>query len=487
MADPFSIIGVLAVAMNGIERATKFIEGISGAPRAIERLESELKAIGQLLHQVHTFVHDIHVADSSAQDSFIPHLQTALANCRNVASDVETLLRPYVKATADAGRSTWRRFVWSFKEQKTAGLEKDMATCKQTLNMAISFADLYVDAPSTQNSRPLTGTRAVNSKSSRRVMKIERGVKQIQMNLGIDNVSVVDSDYAGSVDTAFRRNIMTSQWIMQSSTVVEETTEELHQKEHFDSSHEDDVFFDASNGEALIEIAIPPSPQKTVEPARKRSNWSTAWTQRLNTTQTQPPVAQKTAESARKKFQWKSALMPDGNAIQTRPPAPQPPAPPTTSGGGQRIRKTVVSREALQALKIKFSEEGEYVRLPDRIEAETLQLLRGTSRELCKNSKLWWADPPNKPAIVGRGQMLSSQVVSSHRVAYSNRAPNDGVRKVHMLRKTIVSRSALQKMGISYLEDTKHVFLSQELDAATVRSLRDLSMELSPKPRGWWT
>ena len=150
MADPFAIIGVLAVAMNGIERTIKFIEGISGAPRAIERLESELKAISQLLHQVHTFVHDIHVADSSAQDSFIPHLQAALANCRNVASDVETLLRPCVKATADAGRSTWRRLVWSFKEQKMAGLEKDMATCKQTLNMAISFADLYVDAPSTQ-------------------------------------------------------------------------------------------------------------------------------------------------------------------------------------------------------------------------------------------------------------------------------------------------------------------------------------------------
>src|SRR5271163_4080690 len=97
MADPFSIIGVLAVAMNGIERATKFIDGISGAPRAIGRLDSELKAISQLLHQVNTFVHHIHAADSSAQDSFIPHLQAALANCRNVASDVETLLRPYVK------------------------------------------------------------------------------------------------------------------------------------------------------------------------------------------------------------------------------------------------------------------------------------------------------------------------------------------------------------------------------------------------------
>jgi N-terminal domain on NACHT_NTPase and P-loop NTPases len=151
MADPFSIIGVLAVAMDGIERATKFIEGISGAPRAIAKLDSELKAISQLLRQVQSFIHQIHVADSSVQESFIPHLQTALVNCRNVALDIESLLRPYVKPTEDPRRSTWRRIVWTLKEQKTAGLEKDMAMCKQTLNMATSFATLYVDAQSTQD------------------------------------------------------------------------------------------------------------------------------------------------------------------------------------------------------------------------------------------------------------------------------------------------------------------------------------------------
>jgi hypothetical protein len=144
MADPLSIIGGTATAIHSIDRAIKFVNGISGAPRAIATLDGDLKAISQLLVQVNPFVYQIHAIDSSAQDSFIPHLQVALTNCGLVALDVETLLRPYVKPTTDPARSTWRRLRWTVNEKKTAGLEKDMVACKQTLNMAISLAGLYV-------------------------------------------------------------------------------------------------------------------------------------------------------------------------------------------------------------------------------------------------------------------------------------------------------------------------------------------------------
>ncbi|KAE8454150.1 hypothetical protein EG329_005075 [Mollisiaceae sp. DMI_Dod_QoI] len=462
MPDPLSIIGVLAVAMDGIERARKFTEAISGAPQAIAKLDNELKAISQLLRQVYSFVHQIHAADSSAQDSFIPHLQTALANCSNVASEVETLLRPYVKSTRDPKRSTWRRIAWTFKEQKTTGLEKDMATCKQTLNMAISFADL-----------------AVSSQSSRRVIKIERGVKQIQMNLGIDNVSVVDSDYAGSVDTAYRRNIMTSQWIMQTDTINEETTVEVQEEEYHETSHEDDGYFDALDREAPIKSSFPVL--NTIETSRERSERSSGWAKWFNTTPTQPPVMQEKAGPASKIFQWKPA--------QTRPPVPPPPpARPTNFEDGQLIRKTKVSRAALESMRMRFSEEGNYVRLPERIDARTLQILRNKSLELCKNSNLWWTDPPSRPAVVSRDQKIPiPQVVSLSSVVPPSNRQNDGDQQGQTLRKTIVSRAALQHIGIYYSEDRDHVFLPQKLDAATVRNLRELSARLSGNPREWWT
>lgn len=117
MAEVLTVIGLLSAAIGGVERATKIIEGIRGAPRAIAKLDSELKVISELLYQIQkrTFC-------SSSQD-FITQLRTTLAGCEDVASEVETLLKPYAKP----GRSTWRRITWTFKEKKIADLEKEMA------------------------------------------------------------------------------------------------------------------------------------------------------------------------------------------------------------------------------------------------------------------------------------------------------------------------------------------------------------------------
>lgn len=46
------------------------------------------------------------------------------------------------------------------------------------------------------------------------------------MHFGIDNMSVVDSDYSGSADTAYRRDISIKQWINETEIVVEEKEEE---------------------------------------------------------------------------------------------------------------------------------------------------------------------------------------------------------------------------------------------------------------------
>ena len=174
-------------------------------------------------------------------------------------------------------------------------------------------------------------------------------------------------------------------------------------------------------------------------------NLNTRWTGRRS------PVTQEKAGPASKIFPC--------NPAPTQPSAPQLPAPLTTSENGQLIRKTIVSRLALQSMQMRFCEEGNYVRLPERINSRTLQRLRIRSQCLCKNSKLWWTDPPS-----GDRKTLVGQT----------------------LRKTIVSRGALQRMGISYVEDDDHFILSEKLDAATVRKLRDLSSwKLWGDPQAW--
>jgi hypothetical protein len=141
MADPCSIIGVVAVAVHDIHRALRFVEGIQDAPQAIARLTSELAVISQLLQQLDAFIRK-HAMDGSLNETFVSHLRHALANSEGVARDVNALLRPYVKPTGDLQQSLWKRFAWTFREQKLAGLQKDMMQCNQALHMSISYADL---------------------------------------------------------------------------------------------------------------------------------------------------------------------------------------------------------------------------------------------------------------------------------------------------------------------------------------------------------
>lgn len=340
----------------------------------------------------------------------------------------------------------------------------------------------------------------MNARSSRRVLKIERGVKQIQMNLGIDNVSVVDSDYAGSVDTSDRRNIMTSQWIMQTDTVVEETFDEM-QEEHYEISHEEDIVLNAPAGQPPIKRRVSPPPiEKVVEPIKETPKWSqtTQVFSAINTTQTpapttQPPSIQRVVEPTKEIPKWSRRMQffKTANTTQTPAPVTQRPAPPPTPENGQLIRKTKVSRNALQYMGMKYSEEGIYVRLPERIDAATLQHLRITSSRLGgMNSKLWWTDPPSKPRVVSRSSEpgpAPPQIAPPSRVAPSSNAQTNGRYVAQMLRKTIVSRAALQQMGIPYSEDATHVFLPQKLEGPMVQMLRDLSRNMEGNSRYWWT
>ncbi|KIX05107.1 uncharacterized protein Z518_05979 [Rhinocladiella mackenziei CBS 650.93] len=62
----------------------------------------------------------------------------------------------------------------------------------------------------------------MNASSGRHVTKIDQRMKEMQIKLGIDNVSRADSDYAGSEDTDYRCTVRTKEWVMADETIVEE-------------------------------------------------------------------------------------------------------------------------------------------------------------------------------------------------------------------------------------------------------------------------
>src|SRR4051794_9706443 len=132
MADPFGIIGAAAVAAHAVHQAKIFTGNVVGAPRRIELLHDDLESIANLLFQIDGFLRRLATAHTT-QEAFLAQIEKALSSCAKVALEAEVLLKPFIKQRGATTPSKWKRIAWGFKESKAVDLQRDMATCKQTL------------------------------------------------------------------------------------------------------------------------------------------------------------------------------------------------------------------------------------------------------------------------------------------------------------------------------------------------------------------
>lgn len=132
MADPFSIV---MATLKTIVTCKDFVGTIIRAPQSIDRLGDELSDIEGLLRQLG------YIADSADEREMHAILAGPIANCEKVSKQVEKLVRSYVKA-GPGGTAIWGRFSFGFKESDVVLLQRDMGTCKQTLSLAITSANL---------------------------------------------------------------------------------------------------------------------------------------------------------------------------------------------------------------------------------------------------------------------------------------------------------------------------------------------------------
>jgi hypothetical protein len=342
---------------------------------------------------------------------------------------------------------------------------------------------------------------------SGRFGKFERGFKQMQMKLGLDNVSVVDSDFAGSVDTTIRRNVRMKQWLLETERVVEREEEE----EDLDADRD---------------AARPPSPPayeaEPTEglpgsfPSESNERYGYSIPSHPNgTTVATPPSSTAPLPEARYPStimaKVKSSLpgLASGGTINERQPQPIHRRPLTQTlvtttmpphsdfDKGQFLRKTIVSREALHLMGIRYQELGKYVYLDEEIDAANLQVLRDLSEQRCANRKLWWGASNSTPSTAAPAGPLArqrlvkssglSRPVKGQQTQDAFETPRfQSTNEPQHLRKTIVSRYALNTMAIPYSENGKHVILARKLDGETVQMLRDISQAQSSDVRSWW-
>ena len=144
MADPFSIIGATATALVWTNIAKEFIESIKGAPEAVNSLLKDLDAIRKPLQELKSLVERTPDLGQKTRSHVVQVLCPALQNCQEVSRNVESALRPYVKADREPHRNVWKRMSFSFKTEKITKLREELDRCKASLSMAINISNMYV-------------------------------------------------------------------------------------------------------------------------------------------------------------------------------------------------------------------------------------------------------------------------------------------------------------------------------------------------------
>ena len=146
--DPFSItvgvVGLTTFVLHSARRVNEFVDGIQGAPDAINILSRDLHAFAHVLESLSTMLTEPAFRQLPARKQIELRLEEPLNNCVDTLERIREGIKPFVKTSGVARKSKWRGFIWTFNEKEILTLRETLMHYKSTLEIAISIANLYV-------------------------------------------------------------------------------------------------------------------------------------------------------------------------------------------------------------------------------------------------------------------------------------------------------------------------------------------------------
>lgn len=136
MADPFSIVSVVVIAIKTIHTTKDYVETICRAPRSVSALAADLADIETLLRQLGQIAQDERAEDSEMQQILSP----PIASCESAVNELRKLIDPYVKTSG--GLKAWKRISFGFKESDVHLMSMKLGNCKQNLTLATTSSNL---------------------------------------------------------------------------------------------------------------------------------------------------------------------------------------------------------------------------------------------------------------------------------------------------------------------------------------------------------
>jgi hypothetical protein len=250
MADLFSIIELVGSSLAGIDRTKDWIESIRRAPQSVRALSADLRAIERLLGELSTLLQS---SDDETRVNASRLVRDAINNCEDVSRQVDRILRRFVN-DGSGNISTWKRLAFNFRESDVLYLQREMATCKQTLNMAIGCANLCVLVTLSQISQTNSCHRLATQRLSRRM-------KRVQRHFGISSSSIAGSDIAA------RQFERTGQWVLDAEPAV--TNDDGEDSDLDDAKAESDGDGHADDLDPLPRASWKPDAEHILTPDRR--------------------------------------------------------------------------------------------------------------------------------------------------------------------------------------------------------------------------
>lgn len=146
MTDPLSvtagIVGIAGFALASVRRTISLIQGVLGAPSAVNALKGELNTLEHVLQSLNNIINDESLRKQNQHLDFFNLLQNPLQQCVLTSHDISEKLKPYIKSDGIAKTTTWKGLSWFLHEKEFLELKQNLASQRSALEIAVSVVNL---------------------------------------------------------------------------------------------------------------------------------------------------------------------------------------------------------------------------------------------------------------------------------------------------------------------------------------------------------
>jgi len=148
MADPFSItvgaIGLTATALTSVKALHDIIGEIRDAPETIIRVRDDLESLQAVLESLKKELEKGGLPETLESMLKDVRVGAAVERCARACTDFDTTLQKWMRHSTET-KTSWRDVIRAyFGDAKIKAFKGQLSACRDTVNMALSTAMLYV-------------------------------------------------------------------------------------------------------------------------------------------------------------------------------------------------------------------------------------------------------------------------------------------------------------------------------------------------------